>query len=198
MSKCFLLFFQIFPVLLSIGQTNPALTNFSVQQIDNSISIAWTVKAGFSCTDVNVEYSTDSVNFFPIYTYPGVCGATSEDQDYDFVQESPSSNKKNFYRMNLGNYGLSQVLSVYYANYGAKGFSIIPNPIAGAGTLKFYNPRNASFNFEVYNSSGVFVHFQEISGDEIELSSTQFEGGGYFFRLYNSKNSFSGRFSVIY
>lgn len=99
--------------------------------------------------------------------------------------------------MNLGNYGLSQVLSVYYADYGAKGFSIIPNPIAGAGTLKFYNPGNASFTFEVYNSSGIFVHFQEIAGDEIELNTTLFEGGVYFFRLYNAKNRFNGRFTVM-
>lgn len=92
----FVLFFSIICTLLSTWQSNPTLANFSAQQISNSVNISWTVKAGFSCTDVNVEHSTDSINFISIYTYPGVCGATSEDQDYDFVQQNPDKNTNNY------------------------------------------------------------------------------------------------------
>lgn len=198
MNRYILLFFQFFPILLSIGQTNPALTNFSVQQVDNSISITWTVKAGFSCTDVNVEFSTDSVSFSSIYTYPGVCGATSEDQDYNFVQENPASNKKNFYRMNLGNYGLSQVLSVFYSDLGSAGFAVLPNPIQGTGKIKFNNPTNSEFTFEVFSTKGALVYSQEVNGEEIELNSTLLKNGVYFFRIHNNKNNFNGRFSVLY
>lgn len=177
---------------------NPTLANFSVQDFNTSISISWTVKAGFSCTDVDVEHSTDSINFTSIYNYPGVCGATSEDQDYSFTQQNPDKNVKNYYRMNLGNYGYSEVKSVFLFDYSNAGYSIAPNPITDGGKLRFSNTENSTFFFEVYDTKGNMIYFQnDISGNEIELGSANLNSGVYFFRLYNTKNSFNGRFSVI-
>lgn len=177
---------------------NPTLANFSVQDFSNSVSISWTVKAGFSCTDLDVEHSTDSINFTSIYNYPGVCGATSEDEDYAFVQENPAKNSKNYYRMNLGNYGYSEVKSVFLFNYSNAGYSITPNPITDGGKLRFSNTENTSCFFEVYDVKGNMIYFlNDITGDEIELGSANLNSGVYFFRLYNAKNSFNGRFSVL-
>lgn len=177
---------------------NPTLTNFSIQDFSNSVSISWTVKAGFSCTDVDVEHSTDSINFISIYNYPGVCGATSQDQDYNFVQENPTKNIKNYYRMNLGNYGYSEVKSVFLFDYSSAGYSITPNPITSEGKLRFINTENATFFFEVYDTKGNMIYFlNDISGNEIELGSANLNTGIYFFRLYNAKNSYNGRFSAI-
>lgn len=193
----FTFFFSIICTLLSIGQTNPTLANFSVQQISNSVNISWTIKAGFSCNEVNVEHSTDSTTLTSIYTYPGVCGATSKDLEYSFIQQDPTKNAKNYYRMNLGNYGYSEILQINFSDYGNTGYSIAPNPIINAGKLRFNNSENERFNFEVYDSRGMLVYSQEIIADEIDLSATKFKSGVYFFRLHSTQYSFNGLFSVI-
>lgn len=196
MKLYFVAVFSIIFTLLSVGQTNSVLADFSVQQINNSVKISWTIRSGYSCTDVNVEHSLDSATFISIYTYPGVCGAISKDQEYYFIHQDPAKNTKNYYRMNLGNFGYSEILPINFSDYGNIGYSITPNPIINTGKLKFNNPGNAKFNFEVYDSMGIFAYSQEVESDEVELSSVIFNAGVYFFRLYNNIDSFSGRFVV--
>ena len=194
MKVYFVAVFSIVFTLLSVGQTNQVLGVFSVQQISNSIKISWIVRSGYSCTDVNVEHSLDSSNFISIYTYPGVCGSVSKDEEYYFIQQDPAMNTKNYYRINLGNYGYSEVLQITFFNYGNTGCNVVPNPIGNAGMIKFNNPGNTKFNLEVSDSMGIRAYSQEIFTDKIELSSLIFSSGLYFFRLYNANENFVGRF----
>lgn len=183
--------------LQAIAQTNQAMSDFSVKQTKNSIHISWTIKAGYSCSDVNVEHATDSINFYSIFKYPGVCGGIIQDRTYNFLHENPMKNSKNYYRMNLGFFGHSEILPIHFSDYGIMGFSIQPNPIDGTGRIKFSNLEGASYNFEVFNSRGVLVEFQEIFNEEIEIKVSKFNSGIYFFRLYSNQYSFRGRFSVL-
>src|SRR5574337_420258 len=101
---------------------NPTLVSFTAQRVGDEVKIDWTIRIGFSCTSVYVMHSIDSISFTPIYQYPGICGASTQDQGYSFTHSVPSPGK-NYYKMELGNYGTSAVIPVYMVLYGSDGLT---------------------------------------------------------------------------
>ncbi len=154
---------------------NPTLVNFTAQRAGDAVILNWTIRAGNNCATVYVMHSTDSINFEPIYEYPGICGANSTDEQYAFTDESPS-NGKNYYRMDLGNFGNSAVIPLYMILFGSDGFTIATNE-NGLSSIYFNNPGNTLFTMDVYSAeSKLCYHKEQINGDNISIPLLPGEG----------------------
>lgn len=154
---------------------NPTLVNFTAQRTGDEVIINWTIRAGFSCTSAYVMHSTDSLNFSPVYEYPGICGASSNDEIYSFTHASPSGGK-NYYRMDLGNYGNSAVIPVYMILFGNDGFTFGTNE-NGRKSIYFFNPGNAMFTLDIYSLDGkACYHAEKINGEHIPVPSVPMQG----------------------
>nr|MBA3901374.1 hypothetical protein [Bacteroidota bacterium] len=54
----------------STAQDSEALARFNVSESEGGYVISWTIKAGYSCYNVEVEHSTDGIHYSKIFTYP--------------------------------------------------------------------------------------------------------------------------------
>lgn len=78
---------------------NPYVKSFTAEAIDDKVYLNWTTGAGFTCQDIHILVSTDSLDGYEKKgTYFGVCGDASE-KDYSYVLEEPIPNRLNFIRL---------------------------------------------------------------------------------------------------
>ena len=94
------------------------IENFTGTQFNNSIVINFTLVKGNTCSDTEVQRSTDGINFIVIYTIAGLCGSTQENVSYTITDNSPVPNSINYYRINLRSLGLSDIIKVRYIEIG--------------------------------------------------------------------------------
>lgn len=194
MIRTLIAFLFCLPSLVLSGQENPVLVSFSVEQVGDSVIARWTVKAGFSCNDVTLERSRDSLYFTPVYTYPGICGASSENEDYSYPDHDPVKNSRSYYRLNLGNYGYSSVVALNYLDYSGKGYSVFPMPFTSIATLYFDNPKGELFAFSIIDLKGKIIHRDDIETGRIEIDGSSWPAGVYIFLLTNGKaKSYKGK-----
>lgn len=151
---------------------NQTLTSFNAERTNDFVSIDWTIRVGFSCSSVYVLHSTDSISFTRIYEYPGICGASTEDKTYSFLHTTPSSGH-NYYRVDLGSYGVSGIVPVSMVFYGSDGITIATE-VNGQHRAYYYNPGNVSFDMELVDVRGNVIFRQAgIMGDNVEIPRLQ-------------------------
>ncbi|MDQ3110283.1 MAG: hypothetical protein M3R17_10340 [Bacteroidota bacterium] len=173
---------------------NYALISFDALRSGNQAAISWTVRAGYSCAAVTVLHSTDSVNFTAIFEYPGICGASTQHETYTFTHQAPASGK-NFYKMDLDNYGTSAVVNVNMVPYGNGGFVVVTSG-TDVHQLYFNNPARTSFVLEVFSISGVLLYRKdEITGEELTFPTLNGMKGVIIFHLTGKDGTvYSGKY----
>jgi hypothetical protein len=183
----------LFMPVLGRGQSSEAMANFSVTEIGDGFVISWTIKAGYSCFDVGVEHSADGVNFARIYTYPTVCGAAANDETYNYIHQNPVTGK-NYYRMDLSNYGISETLSINFIDISEKGFVIYPMPITEHSKI-LLSQAFLNFSFSIFNHSGKMIHqIENFKEREYAIGKLNLNSGTYYFQISNGIINHSGSF----
>ena len=134
---------------------HPYIKNLRAIAADAEILVSWTTKAGFTCQDIVVELSIDSLNFVAKETYFGLCGDSTE-RDYVLRVPDPFHNKKNFIRLDLGVYGYSYIISlnVIYVQSSL----IIPHPANTSSVLYFKNQTKEELVIEFYTQHGELIN----------------------------------------
>ncbi len=145
----------VFVSFSSFSQSS-ALNSFIAFPGNGDVNLQWSINPGFSCSSVTVEWSTDSFSFSSIYTYPGVCGASSSILTYQWDHTTPSSSTNNYYRLNLGVYGYSQIISTSTGN--PKKYLLYPNPFNDQPCkIIFNNPSNNPVSMYIFDHNGQLV-----------------------------------------
>ncbi|MBA3899288.1 MAG: T9SS type A sorting domain-containing protein, partial [Bacteroidetes bacterium] len=118
---------------------------------------------------------------------------TSFNETYNHHHKGPSTGN-NFYRMDLGNYGGSNPLSVNFVDTREKGFVIYPMPITENSKIVFSQDYNA-FNIIISDNSGRIIYTEgDIRGTEFNLGKLYLRMGTYHFNLSNGNAAYSGTF----
>lgn len=172
-----------------------ALLNFEAVQLQDKIHISWTMNAGTTCTGLKVQHSEDSLNFITIYEYPGICGNASTTETYTY-NHTPKPNTYNYYRLDMGIYGLSEIKKVTFIGYTNNSYVIDYNTSTGL-KIYFQNSLNDNYTFEIYNLSGKIIDSKNINSSEIPIPPFALKTGVYVFSLISQQgNSFSGKFVI--
>lgn len=175
------------------------LKSFNVQQQDEDVLITWVIGKGNQCADVEVQHSTDSVNFNVVYTYPGICGSNDEAVSYTWLHVDPAPNKKNYYRIYLPGNGYSKILAVNHHVFEGAGYVAAPVPSTGPVTLFFRNSQNVPHTLMIFDINGREV--QRITGittDKVIIDNASLLKGIYFFRLVGDPSrSISGKIILL-
>lgn len=188
------LFLFVITSNFAVAQENEALAKFNVSENDNSLLITWTIKAGFSCSDLHIEHSSDGINYSTVYSYPGICGAIGNDETFNFNHEDPKTGN-NFYKIDLGFFGFSEPLSANFINKKEKGYVIYPMPVQKNSKISFYNPGFLKFTLIVSEGSGKVVYLEDnITKSEVQINNLNLQKGTYHFILSNGNISYSGTF----
>lgn len=160
---------------------HPYLKQFEARLISGQIHLNWTTKAGFSCQDIHIEVSTDSVNFRHAGTYFGLCGDATE-RSYTYLLEEPIPNHRNYIRLDLGTFGYSHIIAIDVVRVNDRAL-VAPHPITPKSIIHFKNDERNEAVIMVYGADGSTLYEATSSDDQFELGHLTHQQGLLFYRL---------------
>lgn len=178
---------------------HPLLDRLSLSEYGGKVYISCIIKSGSTCNGIAIFRSVDGIDFQPIGKIIGVCGDINTPVGYDFVDENPIVNKINQYKLELGGYGFTDIISINIIDNGEFGFQVRPNPVSQKATIFFNNDQSEETILNLYNLSGEIILNQKTKNNVFELEVSKLPAGLYFFELNQNKAYFkkSGRIMVL-
>jgi len=191
---CFYAQFRItFFQLSVITPSQNTSTSYSSVRVDFGIS------KGPSCNGYVIYHSTDSLNFYPVYTYPGICGDAQNDQHFSWLHQSPVQNSMNYYKVELVGLETSPAKGIFVgpAEYAAE-VKAYPNPCPENTvlTLQFIRlPSDRMFYGKIINEKGFTMRefFGTSSGKLLTLSLQGLEDGFYLIWITDGYQAFRAK-----
>lgn len=180
---CLLNFLLFFLPVTCMAQDHPYLERFQAMEIEGKVFLSWTLSAGNICNGVQVLRATDQQPFNRIGEIPGVCGSMSEDVDYTFFDLSPVPQVINHYRLELGNEGLSQILSIQMIGLPSTGYQIRPHPVADRSFLLFRNDNRRIHVLSLFDLQGKLILRNETTDDRFIIDRNVLPSGICLFTI---------------
>lgn len=173
----------------SYSQDPPVLQKFTVESINGKAYLNWTIEAGGTCNGIGILRSSDTSNFSQIGVLEGICGSLSFPTNYTFTDESPLENKVNYYKLDLGGNGFSQIVGVEVIIIGEENFVLFSNPVIERSTLHFKNETNQLAELKVYDQEGGVCLMKSTSTDKFIIDRIEFSKKGvYLFTISITEN----------
>lgn len=177
------------------------IQNVNVFAADKYVGIRFTVSPGNQCPGYTIHHSVDSLNFYPLYTYAGICGDISKAQDYSYTHQAPAYNAVNYYKIELTGLEISGVYRVYIGPQSASLLLLYPNPLyfySDYLNIKVFNTNNSRLVGFIYNQSGKPVRELDLTTkiDVTSINLSDQENGVYLLWLTDGTNVFSSKFII--
>lgn len=137
--------------------------SFSVTQVDSTAQVSWTIGPGNTCSDLMIQYSTDSVSFNTIYEYPGICGNTNSSQSYTWVHLNPKCGTRSFYRVASLTEGTLSSTHADFVCFGETGVVATYNQLTGNIVIAANIPSGEVWNFTLYDLYGHRILASELA-----------------------------------
>ena len=176
-----LIHFFIFSVTFS--QDVDFVSKLKVIEVEQSFLVNWTIDSGKTCQGQNILHSTDGVNFEEVGHISGICGNLSEPVDYSFTHSNPVPNAINYYRIELGGYGVSQIVSEYLIVVSSNSALVYPSPSQNDFFIKWNNTNNSKLTISFYSQFGRMISKEESSGEMFYGKASDFTAGIYLFEI---------------
>ena len=183
MIRVFYSFFFITFLNAVIAQESSILGRFSITETEGSVFLFWTINQGSTCNGIRVFRSSDALNYEKIGEIVGVCGSSSEAISYSFTDKNPIKNSVNYYKLELGFSGESEVLSIEIIDIEDNGFQIRPNPIKNNGRIYFDNDRKEKYHLILYQINGKIAYETSSSNDYFDFDVSGLFPAVYFFTI---------------
>lgn len=169
----------VFPANAQLG-----IIRFEGIQYGAGIRVSWTVGRGNTCQDLEIQHSTDGVNFTTAHFYPGICGNANFDAAYNWVHEQPAQGKDNYYRIISATTVLTDTVNVFFAPYNKFGFTLYPMPATYTMQLFVDNPSAVPFRFELFDLQGkLILDSGEFTGYSYTINNPTGLPGAYTYRV---------------
>lgn len=113
--RCILLLIVFVWTSFASNAQHPILAGFSGRQVGEAIRVDFAIKGGASCNGVSLQRTLDGgLTYESVGQIEGVCGGSKFTEFYFINDVVPARNRRNTYRLELGNQGYSDTLSVVY------------------------------------------------------------------------------------
>jgi hypothetical protein len=186
-----LLLFLIAPTTL-LAQVS--ILDFRTTPVGDQLSISWTIGPGNTCEDLEVQHSTDSVNFIMLYLYAGVCGDATFSQQYSWTHTTPACGTKNYYRLFARTGGQLAVLSTNHTCLGNAGYRIYMAQQQKTIALQLNLQKSAKWELELTDAQGKIIHSQTCTAPEQTIVLPEIPAGILIYRLTTeSDDVFTGK-----
>ncbi|MBA3649815.1 MAG: hypothetical protein H0W62_14945 [Chitinophagales bacterium] len=173
------------------------LVNFSAIQNEQVVHLSFTLKGGITCLGTQIERATDGIHFAAIGSIAGVCGNSNFEVTYSYDDSMPVLNQSNFYRLQLGQLGYSQIVNLRVSDY-SKGWQIIPNPATDEAVIYFQNKGNHQVIFKLYKEDGLLIKTVTTISNSIDLHKSDLMPGHYIFSIEENKEKrYSGHLVIL-
>lgn len=184
--------------LRTSAQTISILDGFTGIAQTNQVQLRWTISTGETCNGTIIERSSDAMNWEQIGEIPGVCGSSSSAVSFNYIDSLPISNAINYYRLELGSRGYSEIIKVAFYNFEESSVVVIPNPVAISATIYFEAKVYESYSFALYDLNGKVHITLQGEGNNIVLNVENLKTGTYFFNITRPRKPIiSGKIAKI-
>lgn len=185
------------------------LTSFTINAVDNKITLRWETTTEKNNRGFDIERSSDNKTFTKIGHVQGK-GTTSEKQSYSFIDQSTAGGKY-FYRLKQvdfdGHYVYSEVVEISAIPMVYDLAQNYPNPFNPETTIKFQIPNEERVILEIYNSLGEKVKtlvdgirqpgFYELKWDGTNNNNAALSSGLYIYRISAGKYVVSKKMMLL-
>lgn len=194
-----ILFLLFFSSIDTFGQqeNNPFIKSFTANAKNGNIYLSWTTRAGFTCQDIHINVSRDSLlGYERRGTYFGICGDTSE-QKYTYLLEDIFLNKRNFVKLELGTVGYSHTISLVVPKV-KNSILILPHPVVSSSTIYYENSEQTPYTLTLYDTKGNVYLVTQTRDEKINIGSYLLPKGVYYLDLYApQKQRYSSKIVVL-
>lgn len=174
---------QLLVGLNSFAQKHPILDNFDVFEVSGKVYINCVISSGYTCNGIDVLRSEDNLTFQSVGHIGGVCGSSSDPVSYNFTDDNPPKNKLLYYKLELGGYGFTDVLTINIIDTKEFGFQIRPNPANQNTTIYFENKYDEEYHLVLMNIMGKVVLSQITRSNFFRIDLSNIPSGIYFFNI---------------
>ncbi|MBK9637294.1 MAG: hypothetical protein IPO63_05605 [Bacteroidetes bacterium] len=184
MKKIKLLLLFVLSFHFGFAQQDSIFSFFNVEQEDNKVVVFITINGGIQCSGLQVQRSTDSINFMMIYEFPGICGSPGADESYVYVDDSPVKNAVNYNRLEVGNLGIvSDPKSVFFQYFEGDKLLITPNPCEEC-TIRFPNEQREKVRIQLSSIDGKFLMEEETTNNFYSLNDFYLQGSIFLVSIF--------------
>ncbi|MBK7856691.1 MAG: T9SS type A sorting domain-containing protein [Bacteroidetes bacterium] len=178
------------------AQHNPVLESFTATQTNGKVFLTWVMSSGSTCNGIDILRSTDSLSFIPIGNIAGTCGSLTVAVTYQFTDNNPVKNKTNYYRLDLGGNGSSQIISVQIIDL-SNGYLLLPNPTKNIAHIYFQNDLNQQHQLSFFSANAHHIKTLSTHQNFFQLNTTNMPSGIYFFTITNNANQIKARAKLV-
>ena len=184
MKKLKLLLLSVLSFHFGFAQQDSIFSFFNVQQESNKVVVFLTINGGIQCSGLQVQRSTDSINYNLVHEFPGICGSPGADESYFWVDDSPIKNEINYYRLEVGNLGIvSDHKSVFFQFFEGDKLLITPNPCEEC-TVRFPNDQREKVRIQLSSIDGKFLMEEETTNNFYSLKDFDLQGAIFFLSIF--------------
>ena len=179
MIVCFLFTFQF------SGIAQNTVRFFEGNRISqSSIQLNWITTAGSTCSDLFIERSEDLSSFNEVYRHSGVCGSTSEELSYFWV-DSDALPGISYYRIQEALGQFTDTIEVLNP-IGNDEVIMFPNPASNEVSIYRTNPDAKISSLIIYDLRGKVIMQTEIPNQLTNINTSNLIDGMYFFHYVSS------------
>ena len=179
MIVCFLFTFQF------SGIAQNTVRFFEGNRISqSSIQLNWITTAGSTCSDLFIERSEDLSSFNEVYRHSGVCGSTSEELSYFWV-DNDALPGISYYRIQEALGQFTDTIEVLNP-IGNDEVIMFPNPASNEVSIYKTNPDAKISSLIIYDLRGKLILQTEIPNQLTNINTSKLVEGMYFFHYVSS------------
>jgi hypothetical protein len=163
-----------------------------------SMLVSWTMKAGITCIDLELQHAGPDLNFQSVYLHNGICGSTDKEESYSY-EHIDGISTTNFYRIKLGFIGYSDTIKIDAPLLGSNGIIVSPQPASSYFQFQFNNPKSDKFDLALFNLSGnLILRKSGITSNAFSVISIEIPAGYYIFDLRSNYQSHQGKICITH
>ncbi len=150
----------------------------------SSIQLNWITTAGSTCSDLLIERSAYLSNYNEVYRHSGVCGSTSEELSYFWV-DNDALPGISFYRIQEA-FGLYTNTIEVFNPIGIDEVIMFPNPASNEVNIYITNPDAKISSLLIYDLRGKLILETEIPNKLKSINTSKLIDGMYYFQYVSS------------
>jgi hypothetical protein len=184
LKKIKLLILFVLSFHFGFAQQDSIFSFFNIRQENNKVVVFITINGGIQCSGLQVQRSTDSINFIQVHEFPGICGSPGADESYVWIDDFPVRNTINYYRLEIGNLGIiSDIRSVFFQYFESDKLLITPNPCEDC-TVRFPNDQREKVRIQLFSIDGKFLMEEETTNNFYSLKDFDLQGSIFFVSIF--------------
>jgi hypothetical protein len=186
------LFFISVCSLLTFAQSG-SIQSFVAIPGQTDITLTWGINPPANCGTISIEYSNDSTFYFPVVIYTDNIPSSTEALTFQYTHTGADKKVKNYYRLNAGSCGSSQIISAGVGN--SLNYKLYPNPLREGEpcTVIFENPRGCICRVYIFDRNGQLVRKDEpFQGNTVQFYRNGIPAGLYYFVISDLNDVYVG------